>query len=101
MGVDQIPIYEMKIRYENWLKSQILRSDGRNIPAPILVDPITGVKVESISPPFRSKDLAEVRRNTLDSYQKTVARSNSDLNCSKHMAKGDQIDWQLYVPEKS
>jgi len=101
MGVDQIPIYEMKIRYENWLKSQILRSDQGNIPAPILVDPITGVKVESISPPFRSKDLAEVRRNTLDSYQKTVARSNSDLNCSKHMAKGDQIDWQLYVPEKS
>ena len=101
MGMDRIPICEMKIRYENWLKSQTLRSDGRNIPAPILVDPITGVKVESISPPFRSKDLAEAGKNTLDFYQKTVSSSNSGLNCSKHTVKNDQIDWQVYVPEKS
>jgi len=96
-GIDQIPICEMKIKYENWLKRQNLRSDLRETPDPVLIDPITGVKVESISSPFHPEDLAETSKNTVDSGQKTDARSDSDLIASDWPSHEE--DWKTHHPD--
>jgi len=96
LGIDQIPICEMKIRHENWLKSQNLSSDWRKTPTHVLMDPITGIRVESISSLFHSEDLARTGKNTLDSSQKTDARSDSDLVVSG--SSSQEEDWRTHHP---
>jgi len=67
--IDLISLCEMKTRYENRLESQNVRTNREGI-IPIPIDPITGIRVKSISLPLPSDALSETGKNTLDSGKK-------------------------------
>lgn len=81
-GLDRIPTSEMKIKYERWLESQNLRSEISKAP-PVIIDPITGIRAESILSASRSADLNERNNATHDFTEKGVVRPDSDLTHSE------------------
>jgi len=81
-----ISISEMKIKYENRLKAQNDRLTRREVPV-VLIDPITGERIETLSLPPQPIILTKNGENTLDSNQKTGARLTVNLDQPDNVAE--------------